>query len=144
MCKAAAECDCVFLGNTDIKETLGILLGKILQTCAVFHSRCDRTDFTVSSCNITKLFTHYRGKAVACNNIGITRCDLKRTDAVILTGILFRRRVALAFNCIDVDKHRTFQSLCSLQSPLHLRDIVTVKRSYIFKAEVFKKRTVQK
>ena len=128
----------MFFGNAYIKEAFRKTLRKILKPRAVFHCRSDCTKTLILFTHFTKLFSHYRRKAVRKYDVGIARFYLKGADPVKLSWVSFCRSIALAFYSIHMNKNRLVYCLCSHKSLFKFFKIVSVDRSNIVKAKIFK------
>ena len=142
-CHAGGHRDGVFLRNADIKKAIAIQLRKRAQTSTRRHRCCNRANFLIGLCQTHQLFAKF------CREIGhgllerLTGSDIKFGNTVVFVRLLLCVAVSLAFFCFDMDEHRLFHVFGNLKQIANRQHIVTVYRSEIGKAHLFKHGALQ-
>ncbi len=133
----------MLLGNTNIKEMILMRLGKNIQAGAVRHRSSNTHDFIVGISQLAQGFTKNLGIAYGCIRISnlFAGSNIKRSGTVELIGAFLGRLIALALFRQHVYHNRSVNLFGSLQNIQQALQIMTINRSQISKAQLFKNRS---
>ena len=119
------------LGDAHIKKPslLPKGAGKVVESGAVLHRRCDGADAFVALCQLGQIQPEFVGKVGGRRRKGLTGVDVKAGGPVVFARVFLRIAVPLALLCFDVQKDRTVQIFGALQHIAQRFHIVSVDRS---------------
>ena len=140
---ACSRSNRMLLSNTNIKEMVLMRLGKNVQAGAVRHCSRNTHDFIVGIGKLSQGFTKNLGVAYRCIRISnlFAGSNIKGAGTVELIGAFFGRLVALALFRQHVYHNRSVNLFGSLQYIQQAIQIMSVNRSQISKAQLFKNRS---
>ena len=123
----------MLFGYADVEKTIGKPAAEFGKTGAVGHSRRNRNDSLILLCPPYNLRSEYVGKG---HRTLRRRC---RRNPVIGYRIVFGRRISPSLLRYQMNDNGPAQFLNTLKNRNHLFQIVTVKRSHVFKTQIGKK-----
>ena len=122
----------MFFGNAAVEEPCRILHLEVIKARAERHCSRDCNDLGV----LCGKLRHCIGKNGCIARLrGTYAClQVKRSDAVIIGRISLRGSIALALLGNDMDKYRSPDLLCTVESLNEIFHVVSVNRSVVIEA----------
>ena len=131
----------MFFGNADIKKAVGKALSEAFKSRSESHCGGNGAHFFVGRSIFAKVFAELIRKAIG-GALCFSRCKIKRSYAVESAGILFGKSIPFALYCVDMEQNGRIDLFCRFKRVNKHRNIVSVNRTHVSVAEIFKKRAL--